>query len=45
VEKYCEISKGTKKRLSIDNIMGLLEKYKLKHIIVRGRQGKEHYFR
>ena len=43
MEKHGELSKSSKKKLTIDNIMNLLEKYKLRQIIVRGKQGKQYF--
>ena len=43
MEKHGELSKSSKKKLTIDNIMNLLEKYKLRQIIVRGKQGNQYF--
>jgi hypothetical protein len=44
-EKHAELAGSSKKLLSLSKIMVILEKYKLKNVIVRGKNGEEHFLR
>lgn len=45
VEKYSELCGGSRKNLSTDKLLKMMEKYKLWNVIIRGRYGEEHFLK
>ena len=45
LEKYCELWEGKRKTLQMDQLMKILEKFKMWNVVVRDRKGFEHYLK
>lgn len=41
-EQYSQLCGGSRKLLSIERLMGLLEKYKMWNVVIKDRHGQEH---